>query len=173
KQRAEPPGPVLRPRRSTVSGRTKLSVDTERLAGITTGPWPASRKGYLQGTLHPDVRVPYREISLQPTRVHRGDSWTETPNASVRVYDPSGPYTDPSLTVDLQRGLPGVRPWLDRTPELEMLPHVSSAYGRAREADPRLQALRMAVPRRPRVARPGHNVTQPHAARKGIVTPEM
>src|SRR5262249_30214701 len=80
KQRPEPSGPVLRPRRSTVSGRAKLSVDAERLAGITTGPWPASRKGYLQGTLHPEVRAPYREISLQPTRLHRGDTWTETPN---------------------------------------------------------------------------------------------
>src|SRR5262249_35678916 len=90
-----------------------------------------------------------------------------------RVYDPSGPYTDPAVAIDLERGLPGVRPWLDRWTELEALPHVSSAYGRAREADPRLQALRMATPRRPRGARPGRNVTQPHAARKGIVTPEM
>jgi len=89
------------------------------------------------------------------------------------VYDPSGPYTDPAVAIDLQRGLPGVRPWLDRWTELETLPHVSSAYGRAREADPRLQALRMATPRRPRVARPGRNVTQLHAARNGIVTPEM
>ena len=156
-----------------MSGRTKLSVDVGRLAGITTGPWPASRKGYLQGALHPEVRVPYREISLQPTRLRRGEAWTETPNAPVRVYDPSGPYTDPAVAIDLERGLPGVRPWLDRWAELETLPHVSSAYGRARESDPRLQALRMATPRRPRVARTGRNVTQLHAARKGIVTPEM
>jgi phosphomethylpyrimidine synthase len=156
-----------------VSGRTKLSVDAGRLAGITTGPLPASRKGYLQGTLHPEVRAPYREISLHPTRVRRGEGWSETPNPPLRVYDPSGPYTDPAVAIDLGRGLPDVRPWLARAVELETLPHVSSAYGRAREADPRLHALRMAAPRRPRVARPGHNVTQLHAARRGIVTPEM
>ena len=168
-----PEGPRPPPEEKRVSGRTKLNVDGERLAGITAGPLPASRKGYLPGTMHPDVRAPFREISLHPTRVRRGEGWIETPNAPLRVYDPSGPYTDPAVTIDLSQGLPGVRPWLDRAPELETLPHVSSAYGRAREADPRLQALRMSTPRRPRVARPGHNVTQLHAARKGIVTPEM
>ena len=56
---------------------------------------------------------------------------------------------------------------------LETLPEVTSAYGRAREADPRLRDLRMARVRPPRVAGPGGNVTQLHAARKGIVTPEM
>ncbi|HEY1417082.1 MAG TPA: hypothetical protein VGF41_04230, partial [Myxococcaceae bacterium] len=55
-----------------MSGRTKLSVSGERLEGITRGPLPASRKVYRTGTLHPEVRVPIREISLSPTRVHQG-----------------------------------------------------------------------------------------------------
>jgi len=156
-----------------MSGRTKLSVSGERLEGITRGSLPASRKVYRTGTLHPEVRVPVREIALSPTRLHQGSGWVETPNAPVQVYDTSGPYTDPEARIDLRRGLEPVRTWLDRDPALETLPDVTSAYGRAREADPRLQALRMARVRPPRVARRGGNVTQLHAARKGIVTPEM
>src|SRR5678815_1370257 len=156
-----------------MSGRTKLSVSEERLEGITRGPLPASRKTYRTGTLHPEVRGPVREISLTPTRVRHGADWAETPNAPVQVYDTSGPYTDPESRIDLSRGLEPVRTWLERDPVLERLPEVTSAYGRAREADPRLQGMRMARVRPPRVARPGGNVTQLHAARKGIVTPEM
>jgi len=156
-----------------MSGRTKLSVSGERLEGITRGPLAASRKVYRTGTLHPEVRVPVREIALSPTRLHQGSGWVETPNAPLQVYDTSGPYTDPEARIDLRRGLEPVRTWLDRDPALETLPDVTSAYGRAREADPRLQALRMARVRPPRVARRGGNVTQLHAARKGIVTPEM
>ena len=156
-----------------MSGRTKLSVSGERLEGITRGPLPASRKLYLTGTLHPEVRVPIREVALAPTRVRQGCGWVETPNAAVQVYDTSGPYTDPESRIDLSRGLEPVRTWLERDPALETLPEVTSAYGRAREADPRLQGMRMARARPPRVARRGGNVSQLHAARKGIVTPEM
>jgi phosphomethylpyrimidine synthase len=156
-----------------MSGRTRLTVDGARLEGITRGPLPASRKVYLRGNLHPEVRVPVREISLTPTRTRQGSGWVESPNGPVRVYDPSGPYTDPEASIDLRRGLDPVRTWLEGHPDLETLPHVSSAYGRDREADPRLQALRMAATRKPRVARAGRNVTQLHAARKGVITPEM
>jgi len=156
-----------------MSGRTKLSVSGERLEGITRGPLPASRKVYRTGKSHPQVRVPVREIDLSPTRVHQGAGWVETPNAPVQVYDTSGPYTDPEAQIDLRRGLEPVRTWLEADPALETLSEVTSAYGRAREADPRLQALRMSRVRPPRVARPGVNVTQLHAARKGIITPEM
>jgi phosphomethylpyrimidine synthase len=156
-----------------MSGRTKLSVSGERLEGITRGPLPASRKIYRTGTLHPEVRVPIREIALTATRLHQGSAWVETPNAPFQSYDTSGPYTDPEARIDLSRGLEPVRTWLDRDPALEMLPEITSAYGRARATDPRLQGMRMARVRPPRVARRGGNVTQLHAARKGIVTPEM
>ena len=156
-----------------MSGRTKLSVSGELLDGITRGPLPASTKVYRTGKIHPEVRVPVREIALGPTRVRHGADWVESANAPVQVYDTSGPYTDPAGCIDLRHGLAPVRTWLDRDPALETLPEVTSAYGRSREADPRLQALRMARVRPPRVARRGGNVTQLHAARKGIITPEM
>ncbi len=52
---------------------------------------PNSKKIYVGGGLHPDLRVPFREISLRPTRSHNGQS---APNAPVRVYDCSGPWGD-------------------------------------------------------------------------------
>jgi phosphomethylpyrimidine synthase len=156
-----------------MSGRTKLSVSEERLEGITRGPLPASRKIYRTGTLHPEVRVPFREIALTATRLHQGSGWIETPNAPFQTYDTSGPYTDPEARIDLRRGLEPVRTWLDCDPALETLPEITSAYGRVRAEDPRLEGMRMARVRPPRVARRGGNVTQLHAARKGIVTPEM
>ncbi|MEK7867305.1 MAG: phosphomethylpyrimidine synthase ThiC, partial [Planctomycetota bacterium] len=69
--------------------------------------FPASKKVYVEGTLFPDVRVPFREIALSPTRGHNGAA--PTPNAPLRVYDTSGPYTDPTFTPDVQRGLPRLR----------------------------------------------------------------
>ena len=97
-----------------MSGRTKLSVSGERLEGITRGPLPASRKVYRTGVLHPEVRVPIREIAQTPTRSRQGADWVEVPNPPVQVYDTSGPYTDPEARIDLRRGLEPVRTWLDR-----------------------------------------------------------
>ena len=62
---------------------------------LTTGPLPASRKVYVAGTRHSDIRVPVREIDLHP-------SANEPP---IPVYDPSGPYTDPSVVIDVEKGL--------------------------------------------------------------------
>src|SRR5262245_15601339 len=70
--------------------------------GLTTAPFPASRKIYVDGSL-PGVRVPMREISLSPTRSANGGPLT--PNEPVTVYDTSGPYTDSSVTIDIRKGL--------------------------------------------------------------------
>jgi phosphomethylpyrimidine synthase len=147
-------------------------------ANATAGgqPFPASRKVFVAGT-RPDVRVPMREIELTPTRVHApeaGAAAAEVPNAPLLVYDTSGPYTDPAAATDVRRGLaPLRRPWILERGDVVELPTVSSEYGRRRAADPRLDGLRFANPRRPLRARPGANVTQMHYARRGIVTPEM
>jgi phosphomethylpyrimidine synthase len=66
---------------------------------ITTRPLPASRKVYKPGELHPELRVPMREIAVHPTA-------GEPP---VTVYDASGPYTDPDVAMDIEKGLPRLR----------------------------------------------------------------
>ncbi|GIX30330.1 MAG: hypothetical protein KatS3mg124_0802 [Porticoccaceae bacterium] len=132
-------------------------------------PFPASRKVYVTGS-RPDLRVGMREISLSDTLVARADGTTRRePNPPVRVYDTSGPYTDPAVEIDLRRGLPRLRePWIVERGDTELLPEPSSAAARA--VDPKLA---LAVRHRPRRALPGRAVTQMAYARAGIVTPEM
>ncbi len=155
-------------------GSQKLTVDAAALAGITHGPLPASRKGYLQGTLHPDVRVPVREISQTPTRLGHGPDAKETANPPVRVYDASGPYTDPAACIDLRAGLPpSRRGWTLERGDVEERGRLGSLTTRMHEEDARLAGLRFPHRRRPLVAKPGRNVTQLHYARAGVVTPEM
>ncbi len=158
-----------------MSGASKsLKVDGKVLEGISRGPLPASRKVYVSGSLHPDVRVPMREISQTPTRHGPGPDAKATPNPSILVYDSSGPYTDPEASIDLRAGLPALRSeWIRGRGDVEELSGVTSEYGRAREEDPRLTGLRFGHRRKPLVAKPGANVTQMHYARKGIITPEM
>jgi phosphomethylpyrimidine synthase len=158
-----------------VSGASnRLKVDGKVLEGITRGPLPASRKVHVSGVLHPDVRVPLREISQTDTRHGPGPDAKVTANPPVYVYDASGPYTDPSADLDLRRGLPALRAeWIERRGDTEALSGISSEYGRAREADARLAGLRFGHRRAPRVARAGANVTQLHYARRGLITPEM
>ncbi|NVI96587.1 phosphomethylpyrimidine synthase ThiC [Myxococcus sp. AM009] len=158
-----------------MSGASRsLKVDGKVLEGVSRGPLPASRKVYVSGVLHPELRVPLREISQTPTRHGHGPDAKETANPPVHVYDSSGPYTDPAAELDLRQGLPALREsWILSRNDTEALSGVSSEYGRAREVDPRLAGLRFAHRRAPRVARSGANVTQLHYARKGIITPEM
>ncbi len=140
-------------------------------SALTTTPFPASRKVYVQGT-QAGVRVPMREISLAATKSMNGG--TPTPNESITIYDTSGPYTDPDVTIDAQAGLaPYRRNWVIGRNDVVELPDISSQYGRARAADPKLDELRFQHIRKPLRAKPGMNVTQIHYARKGIVTPEM
>ena len=63
--------------------------------GITTEPFPAATKVYVPGTL-PGVRVPMREIRVQPTRTHAG---AVVENPPITLYDTSGPYTDPEARI--------------------------------------------------------------------------
>jgi len=75
---------------------------------LTTEPQPASRKVYTHGEQHPDIRVPFREITLSDPK---------TP--TVRVYDTSGPYTDPDVDIDVRKGLVPIRAaWIAATPTM-------------------------------------------------------
>ncbi|WCD79914.1 phosphomethylpyrimidine synthase ThiC [Pseudomonas sp. TUM22785] len=132
-------------------------------------PFPRSQKIYVQGS-RPDIRVPMREISLDVTPTAFGGEI----NAPVMVYDTSGPYTDPSVTIDVRKGLADVRSkWIDDRGDTELLAGLSSSFGQERLASPELTAMRFAHVRNPRRAKAGRNVSQMHYARQGIITPEM
>tara|TARA_Y100001949_G_scaffold152973_1_gene139657 strand:- start:51664 stop:53604 length:1941 start_codon:yes stop_codon:yes gene_type:complete len=132
-------------------------------------PFPRSQKIYVQGS-RPDIRVPMREISLDVTPTDFGGEI----NAPVLVYDTSGPYTDPSVTIDVRKGLADVRSaWIDDRGDTELLEGLTSQFGQQRLADAELTKMRFAHVRNPRRAKPGKNVSQMHYARQGIITPEM
>lgn len=137
----------------------ELSRDT-----VTTGPLPASRKVHIPSAYMDGVSVAMREIDLT------GD---EPP---VRVYDPSGPYTDPDADIDIFQGLAELRrEWVMARGDVEEYP--------GRERKPEDDGLKpgeaISVPvfdrgdRLPLRARSGKCVTQLEYARAGIVTPEM
>ena len=130
---------------------------------------PASRKVYVQGS-RADIQVPFREISLTDTPTALGGE----PNPSILVYDTSGVYTDPTVSIDLNKGLPSVRgAWIDERGDTEVLNQLSSEFGRQRLNDIRTETIRFAHITKPRRAKAGRNVTQMHYARAGIITPEM
>src|SRR5712692_700184 len=129
-----------------------------------------SRKVYVQGST-PEMRIPMREVTLSPTRTPTGQMEANPP---LRLYDTSGPYTDPTFTPDLHQGLPAQRlGWILGRGDVEALPEPSSDYRKQREADPTLASIRFAAPRKPLRARAGQCVTQMHYARRGEITPEM
>ncbi|MDT0500822.1 MULTISPECIES: phosphomethylpyrimidine synthase ThiC [unclassified Halomonas] len=146
-------------------------AESARVDEAAIQPLPGSRKLYIEGS-RPDIRVPFREIALSPTRTS-GESPDEQ-NPPLLVYDTSGPYTDPEAEIDLRRGLPELRrAWIDERGDTEWLDGPTSEYGRRRANDPMLANLRFDLTRTPRRAKAGKNVTQLHYARQGIITPEM
>ena len=135
-----------------------------QLLHVVAESLPASRKIYHSGSLHAGLRVPMREIALHPTS-------GEPPHT---VYDTSGPYTDPSVTIDIERGLPGLRtPWILARADVESYPG-----RRVQPIDNGLAAGGRPAPefplqRAPLRARRALAVTQLAYARAGIITPEM
>ena len=134
-------------------------------------PLSGSKKVYVQGQTRPDIQVPFREIELSDTKDHKGKV---TPNQPVRLYDTSGPYTDPSVHVDITQGLPQLRlKWILERGDVEYLSGPSSHYRKQRDNDLDLAPIRFPGVRKPLRAKAGGNVTQMHYARRGIITPEM
>ena len=152
------------------SGRSQeFAAASAHVDAAAVQPLPQSRKVYVAGS-RPDIRVPMREISQSDTPAAMGAE----KNPSICVYDCSGPYTDPQAKIDIRKGLPALRQrWIEERGDSEELAQLSSAYGRGREADPALAAMRFDLKRKPRRAKAGMNVSQMHYARRGIVTPEM
>ena len=131
-------------------------------------PFPASAKSYLSGAIHPELRVPVRDIAL-------------TNGEQVSVYDTSGPYTDPAAQIDVRQGLASVRgSWIEARGDSEFYVGRQRVAlddgGKRGEEDARVAQLRAeaaALQRQPRRAKSGQNVTQMHYAKRGIITPEM
>jgi phosphomethylpyrimidine synthase len=147
----------------------KFVNETAEIDPATKKPFANSRKIYIQGS-RPDIQVPFREISLSDTPSMFGAE----KNPPVMVYDTSGPYTDPTINVDIRNGLPALRAtWIEERNDTEQLDGPSSEFGNQRKADPSLAEMRFNLLRKPRRAKAGMNVSQMHYARQGIITPEM
>ncbi|WP_341363108.1 phosphomethylpyrimidine synthase ThiC [Thalassospira sp. SN3W] len=148
---------------SVPSTKTDISIDVT--SDVTTGPLPASRKIHITGSHFPDICVPMREIAVHATA-------GEPP---IRVYDPSGPYTDPDVTIDIAKGLPRLRrSWIAARADTER-------YA-GRDIKPEdngfVESESHAVPAFPQSHAPlratgGRAVTQLAYARAGIITAEM
>ncbi len=134
---------------------------------ITTDPLPASTKIYVEGQTHKDLRVAMRDISLSPA--------SGEPN--VRVYDTSGPYTDPSASIDIRKGLPKLRQcWIEARGDVEAYAgrEVKPEDNGEKNYNPLANTELFPSPNtRPLRAKPGKAVTQLAYARAGIITPEM
>ncbi|MDE6190340.1 MAG: phosphomethylpyrimidine synthase ThiC [Muribaculum sp.] len=140
---------------------------------INVQSYPGSEKTYLKGKIY-DIKVPVRRINLTPTVKIVDGERVVTENAPVYVYDTSGVYTDPDVQIDINKGLPRTREeWISRRDDLEQLDGISSDYGREREADKSLDAIRFSHRHAPRRAKEGKEITQMALARQGIITPEM
>jgi phosphomethylpyrimidine synthase len=147
----------------------KILSESAEVDKASIQPFTGSQKMYVEGS-RPDIRVPMREITLADTPTDFGGE----KNPPVRVYDTSGPYTDPAVKIDLRTGLPEVRTtWIEERNDTEILEESHSSFTNERLNDPKLAALRFNLTRKPRRAKPGMNVSQMHYAKKGIITPEM
>jgi phosphomethylpyrimidine synthase len=129
---------------------------------VTTGPIQGSRKVYAEPKSHPGLKVPFREIRL-----------TDPNEPPVRVYDPSGPYTETDAPIDLAKGLPQVRAkWLAKRGLEAVTPRAVRPEDNGNVAADKLVA---ACPAERHVLRApaGTPITQYEFARAGIVTEEM
>ena len=148
---------------------TDASAQHEQDAKDLTRILPASKKVYVQGS-RPDIQVPMRAIELTDTPTSLGGE----KNPDIWVYDTSGVYTDPQISIDLNTGLPSVREhWIEERDDTERLATLTSSFGQERLKDIRTAEIRFAHIQKPRRAKLGKNVTQMHYARQGIITPEM
>jgi phosphomethylpyrimidine synthase len=140
---------------------------------------PNSKKVYVEGKIHPDIRVPFREIKLASTIIQNsaGNEPIEEINEPVLVYDTSGPYTDPEVEIDVRKGVTPIRQqWILARGDVEAyagrteLPEDNGYKNPDQMADiERFNRSGRPIYR----AQPGRNVSQLHYAKQGIITPEM
>jgi phosphomethylpyrimidine synthase len=158
--------------------------EKEKSEASAETPLPNSRKVYVSGEQHPDLRVPFREISLAPTKTMSGEIEVNEP---VRVYDTSGPWGDADVAVDVTKGLPALRAkWIRDRGDVEEIDgrpvspiddgylSVSHAEGSTkRNGNAEFGMRNSELKRKALRASAGRAVTQLYYARQGIITPEM
>ncbi|WP_294957363.1 phosphomethylpyrimidine synthase ThiC [Sulfurovum sp.] len=132
---------------------------------LTREPLPASQKIYVEGSIHKEIRVPMREISLSN-------------DTTLCVYDTSGPYTDPSVEIDVEKGIPAIRKaWIESRGDVEAYEgRIVKPEDNGYNTDEQLAFVAAGCKglyRTPIRAKKGNNVSQLHYARQGIITPEM
>ena len=144
-----------------------------KIENIDVSSYPNSEKIYIKGNM-PGVSVGMRKIHQYPTVKIENGKRVEYPNEDITVYDTSGPYTDPEIKIDINKGLSRSREqWVIDRDDTVILQDITSDYGKMRRADKSLDAIRFPIFHKPRKAKEGHRVTQMHYAKKGIITPEM
>ncbi|UFH59773.1 phosphomethylpyrimidine synthase ThiC [Sulfurovum mangrovi] len=132
---------------------------------ITRDPLPGSEKVYIEGKIHTDIRVPMRKITLSN-------------EDTLHVYDTSGPYTDPNVEIDVEKGIPAIRKsWIEGRGDVEayqgrIMEPEDNGYNTEEQLE-FVTAGSKGLVRTPFKAKEGKNVTQLHYARAGIITPEM
>ena len=135
--------------------------------------YTGSKKVFVPGKLH-NIKVAMREIQVTPTYTKSFGVEEIIPNAPVTVYDTSGPYTDPTIKIDITKGLPRLREeWIVNRNDVEQLSSFSAEFSNERLENDQLKDLRFEHIKMPYRAKVGCNVSQLHYARKGIITPEM
>ena len=148
---------------------TDLKSEIPDANRLSYEPLPGSKKAYEPGVTRTDIQVPFRSVELSDSRDHKDNLIHNLP---VRLYDTSGPYTDPSKHVDITQGLSALRlKWILERADVEYLKAPSSHYRNQRDNDLDLALIRFPGLRKPLRSKAGHNVTQMHYARRGIITP--
>jgi phosphomethylpyrimidine synthase len=169
------PSPAKKPAAKRKTAKSKILRDV-------TKPFPNSNKVHIE-TANGKIQVAMREVTQAQTKDFKGNF---TQNAPLRVYDTSGPYTDPAMKIDFRSGLKPIRAeWIEQRGDTETyagrevqprdngyLTAGHAEYASQRETKGRLEPF-PGLKRAPRRAVDGANVSQMHYARKGIITPEM
>ena len=150
---------------------TSSSIPASITTSVTREPLSGSKKIYIENEAK-TFKVAMRHIELSPTLLRENSDEYEI-NEPVRVYDTSGPYTDPDIEIDLNKGLPAFRKdWIEARDDTVQLENFSSDFTRERlEGDLDIEPFENKP--KPKIAAEGKNVSQMHYARQGIITPEM
>ncbi len=128
-------------------------------------PMPNSKRIYIGGQIHKDIRVPFRQVELSATKKPNG---TLEANDPILLYDTSGPWGDPEFTGNTEKGIPEIRSWwqLNREGIEPVVPQYNAAASKT-------MATVFTEKEQPKRAKAGKILTQLAYARRGIITPEM